>query len=102
MNLLWSDLVDCASETKAMKQASTPAARQDCVWHWRRVVPVLQHTWHIGHRHLHDRWQQTDTLVAPLSERPLWCVAAGLLVGSLLGTAVDLPLVPLCGALLVA
>src|SRR6266487_4674963 len=45
---------------------------------------------------------KADTLIAPLSERPLWCVAAGLLAGSLLGTAIDLPLVPLCGALLLA
>src|SRR5215470_8756320 len=47
-------------------------------------------------------WQQSDTLIAPLSERPLWCVAAGLLAGSLLGTALDLPLVPLIGMLLLA
>src|SRR6266852_2934315 len=84
-----------------MNQAPTPAVRQDCVWHWRRVVPVLQRTWHVGCRHLRDRCQQADSLVAPLRERPLWCVAAGLLAGSLLGTAVDLPFVPLCGALLV-
>ena len=63
--------------------------------------PWLQRAWHVG-RHLRDLWQQADTLVTPLSERPLWCVAAGLLAGSLLGTAVDLPLVPLSGALLVA
>src|SRR5215510_7425355 len=47
-------------------------------------------------------WQQADTLIAPLSERPLWCVTAGLLAGSLLGTAIDLPLVPLSGVLLLA
>src|SRR5262249_17440568 len=47
-------------------------------------------------------WQPVDSLVTPLSERPLWCVAAGLLAGSLLGTAIDLPLVPLSGALLLA
>src|SRR5919201_1744450 len=47
-------------------------------------------------------WQQVDTLVTPLSERPLWCVAAGLLAGSLLGTALDLPLMPLGAALLLA
>src|SRR5262245_62973101 len=52
--------------------------------------------------HMRNLWQQADTLVTPLSERPLWCVAAGLLAGSLLGTAVDLPLVPLSGALLLA
>jgi len=51
---------------------------------------------------MRDRWQRADTLVTPLSERPLWCVAAGLLAGSLLGTAVDLPLVPLSAALLIA
>ena len=51
-------------------------------------------------RQLRYVWQQADTLVAPLSERPLWCAAAGLLAGSLLGTAVDLPLAPLSGALL--
>ena len=47
-------------------------------------------------------WQQVDTPVTPLSERPLWCVAAGLLAGSLLGTAWDLPLMPLGAALLLA
>ena len=36
------------------------------------------------------------------NERPLWCVALGLLCGSLLGTAVDLALWPLCGALGIA
>src|SRR4029453_17021456 len=51
---------------------------------------------------LHNLWQQADTLVTPLSERPLWCVAAGLLAGSLLGTTVDLSLVPLSGVLLTA
>ena len=53
-------------------------------------------------RQMRDVWQQADTLIAPLSERPLWCVAAGLLVGSLLGTAIDLPLAPLSSALLLA
>src|SRR5712691_7077104 len=47
-------------------------------------------------------WQLADTFVAPLSERPLWCVAAGLLAGSLLGTTFDLPLLPLSGVLLLA
>src|SRR5712691_9270371 len=89
-------------ETRAMRQEPTPAVRQGSLGHWRRIVPVLQCAWHVGRRQLRDLWQQADTLVIPLSERPLWCVAAGLLVGSLLGTAVDLPLVPLCGALLVA
>src|SRR5215468_4191734 len=84
-----------------MKQEPTPPVRQDGVWPWRRVVSWLQRAWHIGHRQLRDRWQQADTLVTPLSERPLWCVAAGLLAGSLLGTTVDLPLVPLSAALLV-
>src|SRR5437763_13640609 len=46
--------------------------------------------------------QQADTLVTPLRERPPWCVAAGLLAGSLLGTAWDLPLRPLGAALLLA
>ena len=63
---------------------------------------MLQRAWHVGRHQWCDLWQQADTLVTPLSERPLWCVAAGLLAGSLLGTAVDLPLVPLSGALLVA
>src|SRR4029450_13736152 len=85
-----------------MNQAPTPPVRQDSLGQWRRIVPVLQRTWHVGRRQLHDLWQQVDTLVTPLSERPLWCVAAGLLAGSLLGTAVDLPVVPLCSALLVA
>src|SRR5437016_2648954 len=74
-----------------MRQELTPAVRQDSLGHWRRMVPVLQR----------DCWQRADTLVTPLSERPLWCVAAGLLAGSLLGTAVDLPLGPLSGALLI-
>ena len=43
-----------------------------------------------------------EDIVTPLRERPLWCVAAGLLAGSLLGTAIDLPLMPLGAALLVA
>ena len=47
-------------------------------------------------------WQPVDSLVTPLSERPLWCVAAGLLAGSLLGTAWDLPLGPLGAGLLLA
>ena len=51
---------------------------------------------------LRDVWQLADTFVAPLSERPLWCVAAGLLAGSLLGTTFDLPLLPLSGVLLLA
>src|SRR5215475_13665059 len=85
-----------------MRHQPTPAVRQDYMWRWRRIVPVLQRAWHVARRQLHGLWQQADTLVAPLSERPLWCVAAGLLAGSLLGTAVDLPLMPLSGALLVA
>ena len=76
--------MDGRHETRAMKQEPTLAVGQDGRWWWR------------------DCWQQADTLVAPLSERPLWCVAAGLLAGSLLGTAVDLPLVPLSGVLLCA
>src|SRR6266566_209360 len=102
MNLLWSDLGNCASETRAMRQEPTPAVRQDSLGHWRRIVPVLQHAWHVGRCQLRNLWQQADTLVTPLSERPLWCAAAGLLAGSLLGTAVDLPLVPLSSALLIA
>ena len=85
-----------------MKQEPTPAVRQDSLRHWRHIVSVLQCAWHVGRRRLHNFWQQADTLATPLSERPLWCVAAGLLAGSLLGTAVDLPLVPLSGALLLA
>ena len=76
--------MDGMHETRAMKQEPAPAVEQD-FWWWRR-----------------DCWQQADTFIAPLSERPLWCVAVGLLAGSLLGTAVDLPLVPLSGALLCA
>ena len=94
--------MDGMHETKAMRQEPTPAGQQDSLAHWRRIVPVLQCAWHVGRHQLHNFWQQADTLVTPLSERPLWCVAAGLLAGSLLGTAVDLPLVPLSGALLVA
>src|SRR5215510_14613587 len=94
--------VDGTHETKAMNQAPTPAVRQDCVWHWRRVVPVLQRAWHVGRRKLHHLWQQVDTLASPLSELPLCCVAAVLLVGSLLGTTFYLPLMPLIGALLIA
>src|SRR5262245_33853255 len=75
--------VDGMHETRATQQAPTPAVRQD-FWWWR------------------DCWQQADTLIAPLRERPMWCVAAGLLAGSLLGTAVDLPLVPLSAALMCA
>ena len=85
-----------------MRQELTPAVREDSLGQWRRIVLVLQRAWHGGCRQLRNLWQQADTLVTPLSERPLWCVAAGLLAGSLLGTAVDLPLVPLCGALLIA
>ena len=85
-----------------MNQTPTPVIRQDFLEHWRRIAAVVQCAWHGGRRQLRHLWQQADTLVAPLSERPLWCVAAGLLAGSLLGTAVDLPLVPLSGALLVA
>src|SRR5262245_43626390 len=85
-----------------MRQEPTPAVRQGSLGHWRSIVPALQHAWHGGCRQLRNLWQQVDTLVIPLSERPLWCVAAGLLAGSLLGTAVDLPLVALSGALLVA
>src|SRR5439155_2966684 len=84
--------VDCASETKAMRQEPTPAEQQDSLEHWRHIVPVLQRAWHVGRRPLRHLWIQVDTLATPLSERPLWCVAAGLLAGSLLGTAVDLPL----------
>src|SRR4029453_2933667 len=84
-----------------MRHQPTPVVRQDCVWRWRRIVSVLQYAWHSGYQ-LRNLWRQADTLVTPLSERPLWCVAAGLLAGSLLGTAVELPLVPLCSALLVA
>src|SRR5262245_35238539 len=59
--------------------------------HWHAfVVPLLQHGWQVGRRRMRDLWQQADTLVTPLSERPLWCVTAGLLAGSLLGTALDL------------
>src|SRR5437588_8256983 len=61
--------------------------------HFRPPLSVRRH-WHA--------LQQADTLVTPLSERPLWCVAAGLLAGSLLGTAIDLPLLPLSGTLLIA
>ena len=68
-----------------MRQEPTPAVRQDSLGHWRRIVPVLQRAWHVGRRQLRNLWQQADTLVTPLSERPLWCVAAGLLAGSLLG-----------------
>jgi competence protein ComEC len=67
-----------------MKQEPTPTVGWDFGWRWRGC------------------WQQVDTLVTPLRERPLWCVAAGLLAGSLLGTAVNLPLVPLSAALLCA
>ena len=56
------------------------------------MAAALQRAWHGGHRQLRSVWQQADTRVVTLSERPLWCVAAGLLAGSLLGTAVDLPL----------
>lgn len=45
------------------------------------------------------RWQQVDAYCTPLRARPLWCVVLGLLTGSLLGTAADLPLWPLSGAL---
>jgi hypothetical protein len=93
--------VDGMHETRAMRQEPTRAVRQDPLGHWRRIVSVLQRACHVGCRQLHDRWQQADTLVTPLSERPLWCVAAGLLAGSLLGTTVDNPLVPLSAALLV-
>ena len=61
--------------------------------HFRPPLSVRRH-WHA--------LQQADTLVTPLRERPLWCVAAGLLAGSLLGTAIDLPLMPLGAALLLA
>jgi len=53
-------------------------------------------------RQMRDVWQQADTLIAPLSERPLWCVAAGLLVAACSGPRFDLPLAPLSGALLLA
>src|SRR5687768_5966812 len=85
-----------------MRQEPTPAVRQDSQGHWRGIVPGLQRAWRVGRRQLRDRWPQADSLVTPLSERPLWCVAAGLLAGSLLGTAVDLSLVPLSSALLIA
>jgi competence protein ComEC len=85
-----------------MRQEPTPAVRQDSQGHWRCIAPGLQRAWHVARRPLRDRWPQADSLVTPLSERPLWCVAAGLMAGSLLGTAVDLPLVPLSGALLIA
>src|SRR3989440_4658548 len=85
-----------------MRQEPTLTVQQDSLGHWRRIVPVLQCAWHVGRRRLRNLWQQADTLVTPLSERPLWCVAAGLLAGSLLGTAWDLPLMPLGAALLVA
>ena len=74
--------MDGRHKTRAMKQEPAPDVGQDCGWRQR------------------DSWQQADTLVAPWSERPLWCVAVGLLAGSLLGTAVDLPLVPLSTVLL--
>src|SRR5262245_66594801 len=80
-----------------MKQEPTPPVRQDGVWPWRRVVSWLQRAWHIGHRQLRDRGQHADTFVTPLSERPLWCVAAGLLAGRLLGTVVDLHLLAVGG-----
>src|SRR5215831_12422662 len=76
--------------------------RQGSLWYWGRVVPLLQHGWQVGRRRMRDLWQQADTLVTPLSERPLWCVTAGLLAGSLLGTALDLSLLPLGAALLLA
>ena len=76
--------------------------RQGSLWYWGRVVPLLQRGWHGGCGQVCDTWQQADTLVTPLSERPLWCMAAGLLAGSLLGTAIDLPLVPLGAVLLLA
>ncbi|HEY5866544.1 MAG TPA: ComEC family competence protein, partial [Candidatus Tectomicrobia bacterium] len=76
--------MDGRHKTRAMNQEPTLAIGQDGRWWWR------------------DCWPQADTLVAPLSERPLWCVAAGLLTGSLLGTAVDLPLAPLSAVLLCA
>lgn len=44
--------------------------------------------------------QHVDTGVAPLQARPLWCVAAGMLGGSLLGTTWELSFVPLSGILL--
>lgn len=48
----------------------------------------------------HTLWYGLESLVALASDRPLWCVTAGLLLGSLLGTAIDLPLVPLASVLL--
>jgi len=80
----------------------TPTVQHNALWPWRCVVLLLQRGWHIGCRQLRSAWPQVDTLVTPLSERPLWCVAAGLLAGSLLGTAIDLPLMPLGAALLLA
>lgn len=68
-------------------------------WPWARVLLLLQYGWRCGCGQLYRAGQQVDALVTPLSERPLWCVTAGLLLGSLLGTAVDLPLVPLGGVL---
>lgn len=53
-------------------------------------------------RLLPQRWQQLDAYCTPVRQRPLWCVVCGLLMGSLLGTGVDLPLWPLCTALLLA
>jgi len=45
--------VDCASETKAMKQESTPAVQQDSLG-IERIAAVFQRTWHVGRRHLRD------------------------------------------------
>ena len=78
----------------------TPTVQHNSLWPWRCVVLLLQRGWHVWHYQVRHVWPQADTLVTPLSERPLWCVAAGLLVCSLLGTAIDLPLVPLGAGLL--
>jgi competence protein ComEC len=59
-------------------------------------------TFAVIHGQLRRAGQQADAGATGLSERPLWCVAAGLLAGSLLGTAVDLPLWPLGAALVLA
>src|SRR5207244_10247304 len=84
------------------KYQPTSAIRQGSLWYWGRVVPLLQRGWHVGCRQVRNTWHQADTLITPLGERPLWCVAAGLLAGSLLGTAIDLPLMPLGAALVLA
>src|SRR5262245_45251809 len=85
-----------------MKHRAMPDIQQGSWWDWGRVVPLRQCGWHVGWRQGRVALQQADSLVTPLGERPLWCVAAGLLAGSLLGTAWDLPLVPLGAVLLLA